>query len=308
MKKFEHPNTRIIELSSQWLEYLRTEKRCSNHTLQAYEKDLRYFLAFLERHLGEEIKLETLLQLELKDFRSYVAGQKSNGSGNSTTARNISVIRNFYRFLAREAGVQNAAIHALRLPKLPKSLPKALDIKEAAVALENIGLQEEEWIKKRDLLLLLLLYGAGLRIAEALSLKRGDIENRESFTIRGKRGKERLVPLLPVINTALAEYLAACPVAISAGDYLFIGKRSKRLNPGVYQRRIRTLRNTLGLPETVTPHAFRHSFATHLLSAGGDLRVIQELLGHSSLSTTQVYTKIDTGRLLEVYGKTHPRA
>jgi len=299
----------IKNLISRWLEYLRSEKRYSAHTLKAYEKDLRYFFSFMNEHTGEEVTLATLTKLQLRDFRSYAAARKSLDAANSSTARNISAIKNFYRFLSREEGLENPAIRALRSPKKDKSLPKALSVEEAELAAKNIGEHEKEpWLKKRDLLLLLLLYGAGLRIAEALSLKRSDIENRESFTIKGKRGKERLVPVLPIIHTALADYIKSCPVQISSDDYLFIGKRSKRLNPGVFQRHVRVLRNALGLPETVTPHAFRHSFATHLLAAGGDLRSIQELLGHASLSTTQRYTKVDPGRLFEVYSKTHPHA
>jgi len=294
---------------TQWLEYLRSEKRYSVHTLKAYEKDLRYFFSFINEHSGEEVNLATLAKLQLRDFRSYAAARKSLDAANSSTARSISAIKNFYKFLNREEGLENAAIRALRSPKKDKSLPKALSVEEAGLAAANIGnYEKEEWLKKRDLLLLLLLYGAGLRIAEALGLKRGDIENRDSFVIKGKRGKERLVPVLPIIHVALADYIEVCPAEILDNDYLFVGKRSKRLNPGVFQKHVRVLRNALGLPETVTPHAFRHSFATHLLAAGGDLRSIQELLGHASLSTTQRYTKIDPGRLFEVYAKTHPRS
>jgi integrase/recombinase XerC len=228
-------------------------------------------------------------------------------------ARALAALRSFYRFLARRKLANNAAIGLLRTPKLPKSVPKALSVDEADdVAREIEGQAAEPWIGKRDLAVVMLLYGAGLRIAEALSLSAGELERLAqgagSLVVTGKRRKQRVVPMLPAIGQAVGDYLRACPFKLAPQQPGFRGARGKPLDPAIVQKSIRRLRGLLGLPDSATPHALRHSFATHLLGAGGDLRSIQELLGHESLSTTQRYTDVDALRLSAVYDAAHPRA
>jgi integrase/recombinase XerC len=240
--------------------------------------------------------------------------------------RGLSVVRSFFRYLARSGRVHNAAINTVRFPKVPKSVPKALSVSDAAAVVKAVGaLSRRPWLAKRDIALFTLLYGAGLRIGEALALNRGDVplpagrstlwragpdagDDGASIVVTGKGQKQRTVPLLPVIQEAISEYLAVCPYRLERAAPLFVGARGGRLNPRVVQARMEQLRAALGLPETATPHALRHSFATHLLAAGGDLRAIQELLGHASLSTTQRYTEVDAERLIKVYRNAHPRA
>ena len=226
----------------------------------------------------------------------------------TSTARALSTVKSFYRYLEKQGTLTNPVIFHLRGPKLKKALPKALGVEQAQQALETIGTQhEDEWVNKRDLALLVLIYGSGLRISEALSLTTADNKG-DSLTIIGKGNKQRMVPLLPVIKNAIADYMSACPYPFTATAPLFLGKRGQPLNPAIFQLQLRKLRAALNLPESTTPHAFRHSFATHLLSAGGDLRSIQELLGHTSLSTTQRYTHVDKARLMQAYQNAHPRA
>ena len=218
-------------------------------------------------------------------------------------------MRSFYRFCERDGTLKNGAIHLVQSPKLPHSVPRPLSVDGAkAVIGEVANLSEEDWIGARDTAVITLLYGCGLRISEALGLERNQAPLGDMLRITGKGGKQRLVPVLPVVADAVEAYLEACPYPLSDGDPLFVGKRGKRLNPRLIQGRLQVLRAALGLPPSATPHALRHSFATHLLSGGGDLRTIQELLGHASLSTTQHYTEVDTERLLDVYGKAHPRS
>jgi integrase/recombinase XerC len=218
-------------------------------------------------------------------------------------------LRNFYRYLARENLAANAAIENIQTPKVPKSIPKALSQQEARDSLNMIeAMTEEPWVAKRDTALMTLLYGCGLRIGEALSLNRKEIPSGDTMVITGKGQKQRVVPILAIVKNAIADYLSHCPHTLGDDDPLFVGVRGGRLNPGVVQRQMRQLRAQLGLPDSATPHALRHSFATHLLAEGGDLRTIQELLGHASLSTTQRYTDVDARRLTAVYQSAHPRA
>jgi integrase/recombinase XerC len=218
-------------------------------------------------------------------------------------------VRSFFRFLERRGLAENAGIGTLRTPKLPKSLPKPLSQEEAADAMERIGdMASEPWVGLRDAALVTLLYGCGLRIDEALALNRRDAPLEDRLRVKGKGNKERIVPVLPAVSDAVAKYLAACPHGLGRDDPLFVGARGRRLQAGVVQRQIRKLRAYLGLSDTATPHALRHSFATHLLANGGDLRTIQELLGHASLSTTQRYTAVDESQLMKVYARSHPRA
>ncbi len=292
----------------EWHTWLATNKRFSAHTLKAYEKDLRHFLSFIEKHQERNPDINMLEKFDIKDFRAWLAERKSKNYSMRSSARALAVIKNFFRWLDNEKNIKNTAVFSIRTPKIEKTLPKALPVLGASEAVEKIKtLAKDAWIGKRDTLLLLLLYGSGLRISEALSLKRGNIENKDAIIICGKGNKERMVPILPLISKYLLEYLAACPFPLTVNDILFVGQRGKPLDAAVFQARLRTLRRQLGLPESATPHAFRHSFATHLLSEGVDLRSIQQLLGHASLSTTQIYTKIDAGRLKEAYSKAHPR-
>lgn len=304
----------VVAAIERWRGWLAHERRVAAHTLDAYGRDLAAFFAFVAGHLGYPPGLRDLGALESQDFRSYLAERNARGLARTSTARAMSTLRNFFRFLDREGLVENAAIGAVKTPKVPTSVPKALDEADAADALGAVaGLSEDPWIAKRDAAVLLLLYGAGLRIGEALGLRRGQAPRPDDggdtvLRVLGKGGKERLVPVLPVVTEAVADYLRACPFSLRDDDPLFVGKRGKRLNAAVVQRQMRKVRTLLGLPETATPHALRHSFATHLLSGGGDLRTIQELLGHASLSTTQRYTDVDAGRLKAVYDSAHPRA
>jgi integrase/recombinase XerC len=292
-----------------WRQWLTGERRASAHTVEAYGRDLAGFLGFLGVHLGGEPALADLDALAASDFRAYLADLHTQGLAKSSIARALASVRGFFRFADRHGLAHNAAIASVRTPKLAKPLPKALterdarDLVDAAASGERVP-----WLALRDQALLLLLYGCGLRIGEALSLRCGDLPRGDTLRVTGKRRKQRVVPVLAIVGEALAQYLAACPYRLAAGDPLFVGSRGGALNPGVVQRQVRYLRATLGLPEMATPHALRHSFATHLLAAGGDLRTIQELLGHASLSTTQRYTQVDTARLAAVHRAAHPRA
>jgi len=293
----------------EWQSWLTAERRASSHTTDAYSRDLAAFLTFLTGHLGAEPTLSDLAGLKPADFRSYLAHRANLGIARSSIARGMSTLRGFFRFLDREGHVHNPAVNAVKTPRLPKTVPKALDEADAKAAIATAGkLQEEPWLAARDTALLILLYGCGLRIGEALSLTCADIPKTDTLRVVGKGRKERIVPVLPVVRQAIEAYRDICPFAAEGDAPLFVGKRGKALNPGVVQRQVRRLRAMLGLAETATPHALRHSFATHLLAQGGDLRTIQELLGHASLSTTQRYTVVDEAHLTRVYRGAHPRA
>ena len=295
---------------SDWLSWLEDERRASQHTALGYGRDLAGFLDFLREHLGALPGLAALEALGPADFRAYLAARARDGIGRSSSARALSTLRGFFRFLDRRGLAKNAALAAVRTPKLPRSVPKPLSAEDARLALERIlELAEAPWIGQRDLAILTLLYGCGLRLSEALGLARGEAPLEPGMlSITGKGRKTRLVPVLPAVSEAVAAYLALCPHRLAAKGPLFVGARGGPLNPRLVQRQMQRLRALLGLPETATPHALRHSFATHLLAGGGDLRSIQELLGHASLSTTQRYTAVDAERLLAVYDRAHPRA
>jgi integrase/recombinase XerC len=298
----------LVRAAEEWRRWLRDEKRFSRHTLDAYGRDVAAFFAFLAGHLGYPPGVSDLEKLAPADFRGFLAGRNRLGLARSSTARAMSSVRGFFRFLEKRGLARCGAIASVGAPRPPKSVPRALGEPEALEAVAAVGeLSDEPWIAARDVALLALLYGCGLRIGEALALNRGDIPKGDALVVTGKGRKQRLVPLLPAVKIALADYLAFRPAG-KEKDPLFVGARGERLNPGVAQRQVRRLRAMLDLPETATPHAFRHSFATHLLAGGGDLRAIQELLGHASLSTTQRYTEVDAARLDEVYRRAHPRA
>ncbi len=292
-----------------WRSWLSAERRVSKHTDDAYGRDLAAFLGFLVNHLGHEAELSDLADLKPADFRSYLAHRANDGISRASIARGMSTLRNFFRFLDRTGRVHNPALKTVKTPKLPQSVPKALDEADALESIRVIGdLHDEPWIGARDTAILLLLYGCGLRIGEALSLTCADIPKSDTLRVVGKGRKERIVPVLPVVHDAIKAYRDICPFAATPEAPLFLGKRGKALSPRIVQRQMEKLRAYLNLPESATPHALRHSFATHLLAQGGDLRTIQELLGHASLSTTQRYTVVDAARLTKVYEKTHPRA
>lgn len=300
----------LFAVIGQWESCLTDLKNYSHYTLISYKNDLSNFLIFISEHLGGKIGFAELRGLESKDIRSWLARRVMEKKYEaSSNARALSTIKSFFHYLEKQGKCKNADVYHIRAPKIKKSLPRALDEQQAADALDGIVLQNSEsWVNARDVALLLLIYGCGLRIGEALSLKYNDAPKGESLVVTGKGNKQRKLPVLPIVRTAIDEYIGQCPHKFLPDSPLFWGLRGKALDAGIFQRQLRHLRAKLNLPETTTPHAFRHSFATHLLSAGGDLRSIQELLGHVSLSTTQRYTHIDKTRLLAAYKNAHPRA
>jgi integrase/recombinase XerC len=314
--------TSLTQAREAWRDWLRSERRLSGHTLTAYEHDVAEFVAFMTKYLGAPPTLAQLGTLKPAEFRAWLADRAHQGLARTSTARAFSSVRSFFRFLDKRELAHNASIAAIQTPKLPRSVPKALSERDMEDLLEQPAETETQrhgWIERRDTAILLLLYGAGLRIGEALGLAKGTIDSlldhgpnggQDTLDITGKGNKTRLVPLLPATLEALAAYRDACPFMKVRGprDAFFLGARGAPLDPAIVQKRVRDLRRQLGLADSVTPHALRHSFATHLLAAGGDLRTIQELLGHASLSTTQRYTDVDAARLSAVYRAAHPRA
>jgi integrase/recombinase XerC len=297
---------------ARWLSYLGAERRMSAKTLDAYRRDVSQFLNFLTDHLGSAPTLKQLAKLTPADIRAFMAARRSEGSGNRSLMRTLAGCRSFARFLERNGKGKVGALAAVRAPKLPRTLPKPLAVSAAKQIADtdlHEGEEREPWIITRDAAVLALLYGSGLRISEALGLQRKDFTGKsDSLTVTGKGNKTRMVPVLPQVTKAIADYLALCPYENPPNGPLFVGARGKSLSPRIVQLTMARLRGALGLADTATPHALRHSFATHLLARGGDLRSIQELLGHASLSTTQIYTGVDAEHLLEVYNNAHPRA
>ena len=299
-----------------WRDWLKSERRLSAHTLTAYEHDVAAFLGFMTTYLGKPPNLDALARLKPAEFRAWLAERAREGMARTSTARAFSSVRSFFRFLDKRGLAHNASIGAIQTPKLPRSVPKALTERDMDDLLDAPAeVERDPWLDLRDAAVLLLLYGAGLRIGEALSLSKGTVEGllkagQDTLSVTGKGNKTRLVPLLPQALEALAAYRDACPYlpARRPDEAFFIGARGGALDPAIVQKRVREIRRGLGLADSVTPHALRHSFATHLLGAGGDLRTIQELLGHASLSTTQRYTDVDSARLSQVYRAAHPRA
>ncbi|MBI5166096.1 MAG: tyrosine recombinase XerC [Magnetospirillum sp.] len=299
----------LAQAVAAWSEWLSSERRASPHTLDGYSRDLAAFLGFLRHHLGGEADLAALAALGPADFRAFLARRSGEGLARSSLARGMSTLRTFFKFLDRRGLVHNPALAAIKAPRPPRSLPKPLAADEALETLSTAAeLHDEPWLAARDVALFTLLYGCGLRLGEALALTRREAPRGEAITVTGKGRKQRVVPVLPIVAEAVAAYLRQIPFPGGPGDPLFVGVRGGPLNPGVVQRQMRRLRTLLGLAETATPHALRHSFATHLLAGGGDLRTIQELLGHASLSTTQRYTEVDAARLTRIYRDSHPRA
>lgn len=303
----------VVKALTDWQDWLTHEKHYSAHTLDAYSRDVISFFKFLGRHLGHAPGLEDLDRLSTRDFRGYLARRNLDGLERTSTARAMSTLKTFFKYLVREGRIKNTIIQTVRIPKVPKSIPKALSIEDALTALDVVEeLSDELWVGKRNKALLTLLYGCGLRLGEALKLSRDEglraLDGDASLVISGKGGKQRLVPVLPAVSKAIQDYLDVSPFQFEGDAPLFVGVRGKRLNPAIAQKTVRELRALLKLPDSATPHALRHSFATHLLGGGGDLRTIQELLGHASLSSTQRYTEVDGEHLSMVYDATHPRA
>lgn len=293
-----------------WQDFLRDEKRASRHTIRAYRGDVEGFVEFLRGHLARPPASADLNELAIADYRGWLSRRAAEGAGAATRARALSGLRHFMRWRQQQGAPASEALEQLRGPKQQKPLPRPLTVGDAMQLLETApDLQREDWQGARDLALFTLLYAAGLRIDEALSLNQVDWRPAEgAITVRGKGNKQRRVPLLPVAIDAVAAYRAACPFASDSADPLFVGARGGRLNPSSAQRQMRKLRAFLQLPDSVTPHALRHSFASHLLGSGVDLRAIQELLGHASLASTQRYADIETEQLIEIYNRAHPRA
>jgi integrase/recombinase XerC len=293
-----------------WVAHLAGERQSSPHTLAAYERDLRQFLHWLKLEQARPPSMADLVNLDAKRLRAFMAARRRAGLSSRSLARTMSALRAYFRWLEAEDVGHNRAILQIALPKVAHGIPRPLTIAKAAAVVDGAATSKLSWLAARDTAVLLLLYCCGLRISEALGMRRDEapLPGRDVVRIRGKGGKERMVPVLPIAQHAVGDYLDLCPYSLAADAPLFVGAKGGPLRARIVQLLMQHLRIGLGLPQTATPHALRHSFATHLLSAGADLRQIQELLGHASLSTTQVYTEVDRDRLLAVYAKAHPRA
>lgn len=292
-----------------WQTHLEVERGLATATTEAYARDLRQFLRARKVRLGRPVRLRDLEDISVRDVRAFMARRRQSGVTGRSLARTMSALRTFYRWLDDQGILTNPAIRQVKLPKVPHSVPKPLTVSDATLTTGDEA-DDESWIGLRDRAVLLLLYGAGLRISEALNFTEVEAAavHRGSVRIQGKGNKERMVPMLPIIADAINAYRAACPHTINDGDKIFRGARGGVLSARIVQLKMQRLREQFGLPDDATPHALRHSFATHLLSSGADLRQIQELLGHASLSTTQVYTEVDREHLLRVYDSAHPRS
>ena len=295
-------------LAAQWGSYLQHDRRRSLHTVRAYVATAHRLIHFLGRHRGEEIAAEGLLDLTAADLRAFLADRRGEGLGASSAARELSGVRAFISYAAEQQG-HHAQVPRTRAPKRPRTLPRPAAPDEVVELAENAAdAASAPWIGARDLAILLLLYGAGLRVAEALSLTAAALPVGQTLRVTGKRSKTRIVPIVAAVREAIDDYVRQCPYPVTGNAPLFLGARGGPLNPDLVRRAVAAARRRLGLPETLTPHALRHSFATHLLAGGADLRALQELLGHASLSSTQIYTAVDAARLLDVYRHAHPRA
>ena len=298
----------MFDLINSWHKWLQIERNTSDNTCYNYLQDMKAFMAFYLDYKGAALQPNTLIDLTPSDFRAFLTLRIKTGITPRSNARIISTLRNFFKFTAKRYGINNTNINLVKTPNLKTTLPRPLnqDCALDLITIENYS-STEAWSTMRDMTLFLLLYGCGLRISEALSLNVKDIHNTDQLLITGKRNKQRMVPLIPILNEYLKNYLTQKPHSLDPEDPLFIGTRGERLNPGVAQRSMRKLRSTLGLADNITPHSLRHSFATHLLTSGADLRSIQELLGHASLTSTQKYTEIDITNLQSNYKNFHPR-
>ena len=296
------------DLLQRWLTQLASVEGRSEKTITAYRRDVSGFLGFMGQHRGGPMGGSQLADVSTADMRAWMGTRRRNGLSARSLARELSAVRSFYSWLEPAEGITCAAVHNVRAPKLAPRLPRPVAPEDARRLISASSAHAEPWIAARDAAALTLIWGSGLRISEALGVLQRDAPLGEVLRVTGKGGKQREVPVLPAAHEAIETYRQLCPHAPSPDDALFLGARGGPLNPGLLQKAMKTARQALGLPASATPHALRHSFATHLLQAGGDLRAIQELLGHASLSTTQVYTGVDQARLMDIYERTHPRS
>jgi len=295
----------------EWARFLQDERDLASKSVESYLRDVRQFIGFIHRSQKQKLSLGLLSNLKTRDFRAFLAYRRDDGISDRSVARGLSALRLFYKYLEQHFQVSNAELHLISSPKLPHSIPKPLPVDKALESLDATEIVRDVpgWINDRDVAVLLLLYGAGLRISEALNLTRREapIGTVDILEIVGKGNRERRVPILPIVSEAIETYIANCPFELEDDEALFRGERGGQLSPRIIQLLMARLRQVLHLPDTATPHALRHSFATHLLGTGADLRQIQELLGHASLSTTQIYTEVDRDQLLRIYDAAHPR-
>ena len=300
----DHPARALV---ARWSDFLLHDRRRSAHTARAYVATAHRLIDFLGAYRGGAVDSPSLISLTSADLRSFLAERRRNGLGASSAGRELSAVRAFLAYAADAQG-QPVQLPRTRAPRRPRTLPRAVAADAAIALAEDAGDASEGWVGARDLAILLLLYGAGLRVAEAMSLTGAVRPIGDTLRVTGKRSKTRIVPIMPAVREAIEDYARQCPWPIQQHGPLFIGARGGPLNPDLVRRAVATARRRLGLPDSLTPHALRHSFATHLLARGVDLRALQELLGHASLSSTQIYTAVDAARLLDVYRHAHPRA
>lgn len=300
----EHP---ARALAARWDSFLAHDRRRSPHTVRAYVATAHRFIDFLGSYRGEEIGRFGLLNVAAADLRAFLAERRGSGLGPSSAAREMSAVRAFLTFAAEDAG-NIAQLPRTRAPKRPRTLPRPASPADAMALAEEAGAVATDWVGARDMAILLLLYGSGLRVAEAMALTGNVLPIGRTLRVTGKRGKTRVVPVVEAVRQAITTYALECPWPLVGPTPLFVGVRGGPLNADLVRRAVRGARQRLGLPDSLTPHALRHSFATHLLAGGADLRSLQELLGHASLSSTQIYTEVDAAQLLDVYRNAHPRA
>ena len=302
-------NKHIEDAFTNWLGNLKEVRNLSDNTLISYKHDVKSFIEFISTHTGSEVSIKYLNDMKISDFRSFLSYLRNKDISSTSIARIISSLKSFFNYLLNTNLIESTVVQSLRTPKQKKSLPRPISSELAIETIKHAqGMEKEKWIGMRNKSILMLLYGCGLRISEALNLNFEDINENDYLIIKGKGNKERMVPLMDYVKNDIENYIHECPKNFMKDDPLFVGKRLDRLSPRIIQYVLEKIRHNLSLPETATPHALRHSFATHLLDSGGDLRTIQELLGHSSLSTTQKYTKVETEKLYDAYSKTHPLA
>ena len=302
-------NKHIEDAFTNWLGNLKEVRNLSDNTLISYKHDVKSFIEFISTHTGSEVSIKYLNDMKISDFRSFLSYLRNKDISSTSIARIISSLKSFFNYLLNTNLIESTVIQSLRTPKQKKSLPRPISSELAIETIKHAqDIEKEKWIGLRNKSILMLLYGCGLRISEALNLNFEDINENDYLIIKGKGNKERMVPLMDYVKNDIENYIHECPKNFMKDDPLFVGKRLDRLSPRIIQYVLEKIRHNLSLPETATPHALRHSFATHLLNSGGDLRTIQELLGHSSLSTTQKYTKVETEKLYDAYSKAHPLA
>ena len=302
-------NKHIEDAFTNWLGNLKEVRNLSDNTLIIYKHDVKSFIEFMSTHTGSEVSIKYLNDMKISDFRSFLSYLRNKDISSTSIARIISSLKSFFNYLLNTNLIESTVAQSLRTPKQKKSLPRPISSELAIETIKHAqDMEKEKWIGLRNKSILMLLYGCGLRISEALNLNFEDINENDYLIIKGKGNKERMVPLMDYVKNDIENYIHECPKNFMKDDPLFVGKRLDRLSPRIIQYVLEKIRHNLSLPETATPHALRHSFATHLLNSGGDLRTIQELLGHSSLSTTQKYTKVETEKLYDAYSKAHPLA